>query len=223
MDQEIKIIRQRRKTIGVYVRSDCTVEVRCPVWMSEAEALAFAHMKKDWIEKHIRKKQQEQQRQKNTLIGWGSTALYMGRDYPIYPCAQDAYLDLNTGAFYISSESEIKETLSRIYRREAERVLPEKIQSFSQRMGAKPAKLGISSARTCWGSCSGKGSIHFSWRLMMAPEPAIDYVVIHELAHLFHHNHSPAFWEVVRWFCPEYQERKRQLRETTEKMMCQGW
>ena len=90
-------------------------------------------------------------------------------------------------------------------------VLPERVAYFAHLMGVAPAQVKITGARTRWGSCSGKGNLNFSWRLMLAGEAEIDYVVVHELAHLREMNHSPRFWAVVEAVLPDYRERKKSL------------
>lgn len=92
------------------------------------------------------------------------------------------------------------------------KVLPAKAAYYAGQMGVTPSALHITSARTRFGSCSGKNSISFSWRLMQYPEAAIDYVVVHELAHIRHHNHSAAFYSFVEKILPDYRERARLLR-----------
>ena len=97
--------------------------------------------------------------------------------------------------------------------RRAKEELPPKVRYYADLMGLYPTGLKITSAKTRFGSCSGKNSICFSWRLMDYPEPAIDYVVVHELAHIAHHDHSPQFWALVERYLPDYRQRRAMLRE----------
>ena len=98
-------------------------------------------------------------------------------------------------------------------RRRAREVLPEKVRRYAVRMGVEPTGIRITSARTRFGSCSAKNSLSFSWRLMQYPEDAVDYVVVHELAHIRHHNHSAAFYALVEKFLPDYRRRAALLRQ----------
>ncbi|MFR1716824.1 MAG: YgjP-like metallopeptidase domain-containing protein [Butyricicoccus sp.] len=97
--------------------------------------------------------------------------------------------------------------------RRAKIELPPKVQHYAKLMNLYPTGLKITSARTRFGSCSGKNSICFSWRLMDYPELAIDYVVVHELAHIVHKNHGPQFWALVERYLPDYRARRAMLRE----------
>ena len=96
---------------------------------------------------------------------------------------------------------------------QAKEYLPMRVDYWSDIMGLTPTDLKITSARTRFGSCSGKNSICFSWRLMQYPPEAIDYVVVHELAHIRHHNHSPAFYALIERYMPDWRERMKLLKE----------
>ncbi len=96
-------------------------------------------------------------------------------------------------------------------RKKAERILPPLVAQYSVRMGVKPASVKITSARTRFGSCGGNNAICFSWRLLAYPLAAVEYVVVHELAHIRHHNHSAAFYRLVEEYLPDYRERKKLL------------
>ena len=105
------------------------------------------------------------------------------------------------------SKDEIKEL-----KKSAAEIIPPKVEYFSHIMGVYPEHVSINSAKTRFGSCSGKNRLNFSCRLMFYPESAIDYVVVHELAHIKYHNHSREFWAFVGKFMPDYKERRKLLR-----------
>jgi len=90
-------------------------------------------------------------------------------------------------------------------------------------MGLSPNSLKINSAKTRWGSCSSKANLNFSWMLMMADDEVIDYIVVHELAHLRQMNHSPQFWEIVEKYIPDYKERKKRLKLLQLKLNEEDW
>ena len=98
-------------------------------------------------------------------------------------------------------------------REKAEHLLPELAARYSAVMGLKPASVKITSAKKRFGSCSGKNGICFSWRLMAYPLPAIEYVVVHELAHIKHHNHSAAFYALIKRYMPDYKSRQALLKK----------
>ena len=94
----------------------------------------------------------------------------------------------------------------------AKMILPGRVEHFAALTGLRPKRVKITSAKTRFGSCSSKGSICFSWRLMQYPPEAIDYVVVHELAHLKHMNHSPAFHALVAKYLPDHRQRRALLK-----------
>ena len=97
--------------------------------------------------------------------------------------------------------------------RRAKEILPPKVRHYAALMGVQPARITITSARTRFGSCSGKNALSFSWRLMDYPEEAIDYVVVHELAHIRHHDHSRAFYDFIASVMPDHQRRRALLKK----------
>ena len=97
-------------------------------------------------------------------------------------------------------------------RRKARAILPGKVAHYAALMGVEPTRVTITSARTRFGSCSGKNALSFSWRLMTYPEEAIDYVVVHELAHIRHHDHSRAFYDFIASVMPDHKRRRALLR-----------
>ncbi len=106
------------------------------------------------------------------------------------------------------TEEERKELIRR-----AKAVLPGKVEHYAALLGVRPARITVTGARTRFGSCSAKNALSFSWRLMEYPEEAIDYVVVHELAHIRHHDHSPAFYAVIESVMPDHRQRRALLRK----------
>ena len=96
--------------------------------------------------------------------------------------------------------------------RKAQEIIPVKVEYYSAIMNLKPSAVKITGAKTRFGSCSGKNSLCFSWRLMAYPKEAIDYVVVHELAHIRHHNHGKEFYKLIEKYMPDYKERIKILK-----------
>ncbi|NBC34586.1 MAG: DUF45 domain-containing protein [Alphaproteobacteria bacterium] len=95
---------------------------------------------------------------------------------------------------------------------EAARRLSALAHDKAARLGLRPARIAVRDTRSRWGSCSGTGRLNFSWRLILAPEPVVDYVVAHEVAHLKEMNHSPRFWRLVAQLTPAMEEGRAWLR-----------
>ena len=97
--------------------------------------------------------------------------------------------------------------------RKAKEIIPRRAACFAARMGVSYGRITIREQKTRWGSCSSKGNLNFNWRLILAPEEVLDYVVVHELAHRREMNHSKAFYAVVEAVLPDYRAARRWLRE----------
>jgi predicted metal-dependent hydrolase len=98
-------------------------------------------------------------------------------------------------------------------KKQAEAVLPQKAAYYGSLMGLEPTGVGITGAEKRFGSCSAKNRLSFSWRLMRYPEAAVDYVVVHELAHIRHKNHGKEFYALIESYMPDYKERRKLLKE----------
>ena len=109
----------------------------------------------------------------------------------------------------LAEASPEEERLLRLYAKE---ILPRKVEYFSSLIGVMPTGITITGARTRFGSCSGKNRISFSFYLMRFPDEAIDYVVVHELCHILHHNHSKEFYKEIEKILPDYKKREKLLR-----------
>ena len=106
----------------------------------------------------------------------------------------------------------IREEDKPLYVKRAKAILPEKIDRYARIMGVQPTGLTVTSAKTRFGSCSAKNRLSFSWRLMAYPEAAIDYVVVHELAHIRYKDHGRGFYRFVASVLPDYKDRIRLLQ-----------
>lgn len=104
------------------------------------------------------------------------------------------------------------------YKTQAKEYLRLKCRYFSEIMGLRHGEIKINGAKTRWGSCNRKGDVNFTWRLLLAPEELVDYVVVHELAHLKEMNHSDRFWSIVERTMPDYRERREKLRELERRI-----
>lgn len=101
----------------------------------------------------------------------------------------------------------------REYRREARKLFTKKLNHLSEKTGIKYKKLRLSSAKKRWGSCSSSGNINLNWRLVLTKDELIDYVILHEISHIKHLNHSKKFWNYLSSFDPDYKNKRKMLKE----------
>jgi len=195
------------------VETDGMLTVRAPLRMKEADIRQFIEEKKDWI------KRKQAQALKDAPVPRqyldGERFLYLGKEAPlrIVPDQKPALIMDKVFKLTKSAQPQAESVFEAWYKKQARMVLTERVKFFAQKYGFKVGKIRISSARTRWGSYSSKGTLSFTWRLVMAPLEIIDYVVLHELCHLKEMNHSRAFWERVETILPDYKRRRKWLKK----------
>ncbi len=166
--------------------------------------------KSDWIRKHLTTHKEQEEEKSNTLR-------YLGTSYSFeYNITQKESVIHSEGFFSFSEKVQENKTevlaLTNWYRKQARIHLTERVEYFSKKCGFSYGQIRINSATTRWGSCSAHDNLNFPWRLIMAPEAIIDYVVIHELAHTVHKNHSARFWKLVESIVPDWKTHRTHLR-----------
>jgi len=218
------LTRSKRKTLAIYIRNG-GVDVRAPLRMPMREIDRFVVSKEKWIRDNLASKNEQAEKRSSFTLDYGDMILYRGKLCPIAQKAGNrAVFDHET--FYLPQGlpvDEIKASCIRLYRVLAKRVIAERVQNYADKLSVKPATVKINSAKTRWGSCSAKKSLNFSWRLIMADDDVIDYVVVHELAHIIELNHSKRFWTIVQSILPDYKERQKRLKALQEKFSCENW
>jgi len=222
---EYTIVRsaRRKKTIEITLDSERGVLVRSPARTTRREISELVQKRAGWILKHATEDILDPTPRRFTN---GERLYYLGEQIPI---VADTAIDgrvsvsLEDGAFHIAAPPDIseeqrvaavKEVVERWYRREAARLLPEIVGRWQNKVSRKkPTQVLIRNQRRRWGSCSSDGSIRLNWRIVMAEPALIDYVVVHELAHLAVMDHSPRYWNVVKRALPDYKARRKRLNE----------
>ncbi len=204
-----QIIRSHRTTIALIIRHDGKLIVRAPYRTPDAQILQFIEEKAGWIrEKQAEAQERLAQRVSRQFVS-GERFLYLGEAHPLEITSRARpSLALENGRFLLSQNAlpRAKDIFTAWYKQQARQVFEERARSYAARYHLTSDRSKITSARTRWGSCSARGTLSFTWRLVMAPLPVIDYVVIHELAHLVEKNHSKRFWEKVRAMMGEYKK-----------------
>ena len=219
------LIRTKRKTLAIHVTRSATVEIRAPLRMPRLEIEIFIEEKKEWIEQQVAARQEILKYRQEFSLHYGSSISLRGKLYPIV-AENNNTAKFDGTRFCLPSElsaEEIKLVVIQLYKDLARQVLIEKVRFYSERLQLYPQQIKVNSARTHWGSCSGKNCLNFTWRLIMAEESLIDYVVVHELAHIKEHNHSPRFWAVVGSVLPNYQELRKQLKVFSIQLGKENW
>jgi predicted metal-dependent hydrolase len=209
-----QIIRSRRKTIALYITAQGKVVVRAPLGLPEADIRALVERKAAWVEGKLTQAQQQVSAQLNRF-DQGREIYFLGKTYPLRIVETGRQL-LTFGTHFNLERRALPQAeliFERWFRAQARSILGERTAQLAAQHSFTFQKVRITSARTRWGSCSSRGSISFPWRLVMAPPEVIDYVVLHELAHLKVRNHSKRFWDLVRSLCPDYARQRGWLKK----------
>ena len=209
----------KRKSLEIAVHPDGSVVVKAPLGIAETLVEGFVYKRVRWIRRQIRYFAQFEPRTPKRRFVGGESHLYLGRKYrlKIRLSATDEIL-LKRGFFYVQAVDDEPEHIAMLleawYRSKAAvhfpQVLDECWQHFRKKGAAKPA-LKIRKMKTRWGSFSSKGGVTLNLELIKAPRACIEYVVIHELCHLFHPNHGTEFYNLLEHFLPDWIKQKHRL------------
>ncbi len=218
MDLEYSITRSaKRRTVSIIIRSNNRVDVLAPTLMPAYLIHRFVKEKQSWIHKKLQCNANIRASYRPKTFTAGEYFELIGKSYQLH------LTDLNT-AIHISGDQliapgsapdKLQKLLIVWYRQKADEYFQQRSQYFATKVAVLPASIGVKTYKSRWGSCHHDGRIYFNWRLIMAPEWVIDYVIVHELCHLIHHNHSKLFWQTVEKNMPDYRQAKSWLKKHT--------
>jgi predicted metal-dependent hydrolase len=191
----------------VTVDPDRGVEVVLPRRSPEGQAARVVEELGPWIERRLA----AQARAREAVHGPAGTVPYLGEALTLVPEPGRTRVHRRGDALLVP-EDDAGPALERWYRREARAEIAPRAHEAAAAVGARVSAVAIRAQRTRWGSCSPSGALSFNWRLLLAPEPVLDYVVIHEACHLKVADHSRGFWSLVERHCPDWREHTRWLR-----------
>lgn len=220
--EEIKvkrIYRSPRRSISLEITPQAELVVRAPFLMSEKRILSFVNLKSAWILKKQGLIQDRLEKIKPRNFNEGEEFIFLNLKYQL-KIVDKRVIQINGSNLefpyhYLKAP---EKHLEAWYREQARIIIIERCDYFARLMGLKYKSIKIGGAKKRLGSCSFTNSLNFSWRLVLSPAAAVDYVVVHELCHILEKNHGPRFWERVRCYFPNYQETRVWLRKNYFKM-----
>ena len=232
---QVHIVRSKRKTICMSINKDGSVTVKAPrLYPSEAEIAKFVEQKSDWI---IKQREKMQDREDMKLVRRFETDYsfpYLGKERLLEMQSakktsisyQDEKIIIKTNALdklledYDAQENKqiiekLANDMKKWYKKQSFAYISKRVEYYKQIVGVTVTSVSIKSRKSQWGSCDSNGNLTFSWRLVMARPSAIDYVVVHELCHRKHMDHSRDFWREVKKYMPDYEDEKKWLEENS--------
>ena len=211
-----RLERKKRKTVSIKITDDAELIVSAPLQLSSEKITDIVRDKAKWIISKIQL--MEASKNKNDSI---ESLKLLGQNYKLntYDTQNKSIkVKFNSNEFQVYAPSElenrgtyIREVLTKWYKAQASKIYKERTEYYSKMLKVHPNRITIKEQKTRWGSCSSKGNLNFNWRVIMAPIEVVDYLVLHELCHLIHMNHSKDFWNLVESILPNYKKYKEWL------------
>ena len=205
----VKVTYSRRKTLSMKFDKTGTLIVNAPSHITEGEVRNFLQEHTRWIRLNYVKALDMAENLKEHEFRDGGKVLYLGEEYVVRLSGRGRVV--KTADEIIFPEGSDENTFERWIKARAKEYLPVRLRYRAYEMGIGYRDMRISGAKSKWGSCSETGMITLSWRLMMCPPESIEYVLIHELCHRLHMDHSKDFWAEVERFMPDYKKHKKWL------------
>jgi predicted metal-dependent hydrolase len=192
------------------------VVIRTPLYTVRADIESFYQQNRAWVARKLAERRAIQKMCKPKSFVPGEEFLFLGKSYPLQLGETNGKvpnISFCSRGFTLPRDhaAKARDLFIKWYKTRAWEKITEKVLCFSKKLDVLPQGIRLMTARTQWGSCSPDNRLAFNWKLVMADDAFIDYVVAHELLHIKEKNHSPRFWGALGSFMPDYKERKAWL------------
>jgi len=209
------IYSSNRKTVNISVERDRSVIIRVPEGLSLEKIKNIVKSKENWINDKINHEQKYPVKLEPKEFVSGETLMYLGKNYQL--SVVDKVIEgVEFNQRFLISKSNQKianKLLKDWYMNRALLKIEQRVKLFGQSLGVCFNNIKVSDMKYRWGSCTPNNNIIFNWRLIKAPLYVLDYLIVHELAHLLEPNHTPKFWNIVSIQVPQYMKAKKWLKE----------
>ena len=215
-DTPYTVVRSKRKTVALTIDSSARLIVRSPMRLSDRAIREIVRKNAQWIGKKQKQISDYYAKQSAFVLEEGASVQYVGNSYTVRRreipniAIDGSFIDVPIGLSIDGFADWLKG--------QGEGIIRERVEHYATLMGVKYASVRMSGAKRRWGSCGAGNTLNFAWRLAMCPQSVIDYVVIHELAHVAYKNHGARFWARVSTVMPCYKEAERWLRQNRRLM-----
>ena len=218
---DINVIRSpRKKSMHIVIERDGTVSVQVPENIADTRILSILQAKEYEIHKKLLYWKELNKEQIERPFVSGQSFMYLGKNYNLQIVSgQKSHLIFKDGKFLLSDQTvSPRDAFVKFYKKQAKQKIGERFLLYQGTVNKLPGKVEIRELPTRWASCTPTGNIYFNWKCVMAPMVVLDYLIIHELVHLEHPNHSRAFWDKVSTICPNYQQQETWLKRNGVRM-----
>lgn len=215
------IVRSKRKTVAISVSEEKGIVVKLPDFFPMRELDKMILQKADWIAEKYEEAAVKQKVKPVHEFCSGEEFYYRGKalilNLIVNADRKRIMVRKQAGKLLVVSPAAdrevIRDAIIKWYREQARELLTDKVSYYRQFINKPIGEIRIKEQKSRWGSCSARGNLNFNWKIIMAPDEIIDYLVVHELCHLLHMNHSKEFWQSVGSILPDYKSRKSWLKE----------
>lgn len=216
-----KVIRSRRSTTDIIIERDGSILVRAPKGVNDDRIANIVESKRSWIYQSLVEWRELNATRVLREYKNGEGFLYLGRPYRLlFVSNQEQPLQLKDDRFMLDRElveqggvAAAKDAFRDFYIGKGLEYVRSRVNYYASKLGVEPIGVEVKELGNRWGTCSASGKLSFHWKCMMAPPTIIDYIVVHELCHFHHRNHTDAFWNEVDKVMPNFRERKEWLRK----------
>ena len=223
----VEVVRSIRRTAALHIIGS-DLQVRVPEYVGDERVAAFLQKKRPWIRSKVAEIQLLPPHRTKELVS-GESFPYLGRHYRL-KIQEGHQVGVSLSGGYLKATIrpneqgehrtlKIQQYLQNWYRNKAQERLKEKTERYAKQIGVSPAAVSVRNFKSRWGSCDKKGLVVFNWNIIKAPHSVVDYVVVHELCHLIHPNHSKEFWQVVGRFDSNYLEHRQWLKVQGDRLL----
>lgn len=217
---------RKRKTVEISVKAPDIVKVKAPFGVKDDDIIEIVKKKADWITKKLFLLNDIENRPIKREYVNGESFMYMGRNYSLEIIIDEKVkkpdVKLLNGRFYVTVKSKdkdvIKKAMEMWYREKTLEKAVERVEYFQRFFNKRPVGIRVKEQKKRWASCTYKDELLFNYRCSMARSDAFDYIVVHEMCHLYHKNHSKDFWNLVASILPDYKNRIDYLKKYGVRM-----
>ena len=208
---EVEVRKLKKKTVSIEVDNKAKVVIRVPIGKKKNELEIILGKQLEWIKNNGNEIKKVNEMGIARKFKEGESVFYLGEEFNL-KFSEKSKLDVKNKIIYANKEN-TKESLERLYKFLAKTYIIERVKYYSTNFEEKAKSIKIKAQKRRWGSCSYDNNLNFNYKIIMASREVVDYLIIHEMCHMPHKNHSSEFWNAVGKIIPNYMELRDELRK----------
>ena len=222
---EFRVIRSQRRTLCIRIADDGAAEILAPRKTGKKEICDIVKPYMGKLMKQREQKLKSLEASASFVLTYGSEVRFLGSKRTVREGVKDR-IGYDQSSFFVPAGlggKEMRDAVVQVYKLAAKDYLKVRVAELSALLGLEVKAVKINSATSHWASCSRKDTLNFSWFSIMAAPDTVDYLIIHELCHMYEFNHSKRFWELVSEYCPEHKNHRAKLKALWREIECENW